>query len=83
MLATMAWQRNLLYADAVALWQDTAEKAPDKARPWFALGYAWLARDDLDAAEAAIRRGLQRSPGAWEGRNALDIIERLRALDTP
>lgn len=33
--------RNRLWADPVALWQDTAAKSPNKARPHFQLAYAY------------------------------------------
>lgn len=79
-LGVMTWQRGLLYRDAVALWHDAALKAPDEARPRFALGYAYLAENRLAEAEESIRAGLARSPGSVEGRNALALVQQLRAM---
>lgn len=36
----MTYQRNLLWADSLLLWKDTAEKSPNKIRPHFQLAYA-------------------------------------------
>ena len=79
-LGVQTWQRALLYRDAVALWQDAVVKAPDEARPRFALGYAYLAENQLAEAEESIRAGLARSPGSVEGRNALALVQQLRAM---
>ncbi len=37
-LAGAAWQRNRLWQDKLALWEDVARKSPGKSRPWYNLG---------------------------------------------
>jgi Tfp pilus assembly protein PilF len=39
--AGLSYQRNQLYASAIGIWKDTAEKSPAKVRPRFQLAYAY------------------------------------------
>ena len=39
---TLSYQRNELWANPVGLWQDTVNKSPKKARPYFQLAYAQM-----------------------------------------
>jgi protein O-mannosyl-transferase len=57
-LAAATFARNELYADPVALWSDTARKAPDSAAARVNLGYARYERGDLDGAIADFRAAL-------------------------
>jgi hypothetical protein len=47
--------RNALHRSPVALWEDAVLKAPRNARAKTNLGFAYLAADRLDDAEAALR----------------------------
>ncbi len=40
---TLAYQRNLLWGDAIAMWQQTAADSPHKVRPSFQLAHAMYA----------------------------------------
>ncbi len=39
--AALTWQRNQVWTSAVALWEDTVAKSPNKSRPRFQLAYAY------------------------------------------
>ena len=39
--AALSYQRNQLYASAMDIWKDTAEKSPGKVRPRFQLAFAY------------------------------------------
>ncbi len=59
-LATHA--RNADYRDEISLWSVTTRDAPDKARPWNNLGYAYQLAGRRDEAIAAYRRALALDP---------------------
>ncbi|OYT68473.1 MAG: hypothetical protein CFK52_14930, partial [Chloracidobacterium sp. CP2_5A] len=40
--ATMSYQRAQVWSSAISLWSDTAEQSPNKFRPRFWLGQAYL-----------------------------------------
>ncbi len=68
-------RRNADYASEIALWRATVAAAPDKARPYNNLGYAYqLAGCDAEAA-AAYRRALEREPDYQRARDNLLVIE--------
>ncbi len=46
----LSYQRNELWASPVSLWQDSANKSPDKARPNFQLAYAQVQAGQCQAA---------------------------------
>ena len=47
--------RNALWIDDVALWQDAAKKSPEKARPYLNLGSALLSKSAFSKAESALK----------------------------
>ncbi len=49
-LGTVAWSRNQIWRDPIALWRDSAEAAPGKARPWNELGKHLVSAGRLDEA---------------------------------
>jgi tetratricopeptide (TPR) repeat protein len=51
-LAGLTWNRNQVWTSAVALWTDSASKAPEKVRPRFQLAYAHYADGRCDKAAA-------------------------------
>ena len=44
----VTYRRNLLWSDAILLWQDTVKKSPAKVRPRFQLAYALYASGRCD-----------------------------------
>ena len=83
------YQRSGVWADALALWQDTAAKSPHKVRPRFQLAYALYERNLCAPAaenyEAASRLGPPDYPLLVDWALALDCagrpedaLERLR-----
>ena len=53
------FQRSQVWADDLALWQDTVEKSPGKARPWGWLGRIYDGRGQQQQAEEAWIRAEQ------------------------
>lgn len=82
-LGVLTLERNLLYADPVALWQDAADKAPGKGRPRVQLGLALLDRGCLDRAAAALAEGLRLDPASRAARQGLERLAALRTTVPP
>jgi protein O-mannosyl-transferase len=62
-LGSATQARNADYRDEISLWRATTAAAPDKARPWNNLGYAYQIAGRKDEAIAAYRRALSLDPG--------------------
>jgi len=60
--ATATYQRNQLWANAVALWQDTAAKSPRKVRPSFQLAFAYYLAGECPDAVAAFDKAARIEP---------------------
>lgn len=73
-LGCMTVGRNLLHADPIALWQEAATKAPDKARPHIRVGLLLLELGCLPEAEAALLTGLRLDPGSLAARRGLERL---------
>jgi hypothetical protein len=56
------YQRNSVWSDEVALWKDSVEKSPKKARPHNNLGFALESRGDLKQAAAHYLKALRIKP---------------------
>ena len=52
LLAIATWQRNQVWASDIALWEDTARKAPRNARAHFQLAHAYYMTGRFDDAAA-------------------------------
>jgi tetratricopeptide (TPR) repeat protein len=52
LLAIATWQRNQVWASDIALWEDTARKAPRNARAHFQLAHAYYMTGRFDDAVA-------------------------------
>ncbi len=63
--------RAAVWSDAVALWQDTARKSPDKARVRFQLGFTYSERGRPDLAIAEFEKTAQLKPPSWMKYNLL------------
>lgn len=73
-LGAATWTRNGIWGAELALWQDTAAKAPGKARPHNNLGKVFFQAGDLSAAEQAYARALQIDPGSGEALVNLGLV---------
>lgn len=60
--AALTWQRNHVWSDAIALWQDTAAKSPAKQRPRFQLAYAYYEAGRCRDAVREYARAAQLGP---------------------
>lgn len=70
-LATATWHRNRVYADPVLLWQDTVAKQPTNARAHAALGAAYLEKQRLPLAIAALQEAVRLDPASADAHNNL------------
>lgn len=55
--------RNEIWRTPVSLWADTAEKSPNKWRPWFNLGCSYGEVNRIEDAERCFRKVLELEPG--------------------
>ena len=76
-----AYQRNAIWADEVALWQDVTEKSPNLARPWSNLGMALQIAGNSEAALQAFQKAIALDPNHMEAHNNSGFI--LRELGRP
>jgi len=56
------YQRNVVWADPVLLWEDSASKAPEKPRVQVNLGAAYAARGRYQDGKRAFERALELDP---------------------
>lgn len=68
------WQRSQVWGDAIALWQDCAQKSPAKARPYNNLGSALSERDRLAEAAANFRKAIELRPDYGDARYNLGYV---------
>ncbi|ABW68223.1 tetratricopeptide repeat protein [Desulfosudis oleivorans] len=68
------YQRNAIWADEVALWQDVTEKSPNLARPWNNLGLALRTAGLSEEALTAFNTALTLDPHYTEARNNLGVL---------
>src|SRR5881628_120790 len=73
-LAVLSVGRERIWSSDITLWEDTARKAPGKARVWFNLGGAYL-NTDPEKARAALLRALELQPHFTEAMYDLGVIE--------
>ncbi len=66
-------RRQSVWASDIRLWEDTAQKAPGKARVWFNLGGAYL-NSDPDKARSALLRTIELQPHFPEAWYDLGVI---------
>jgi tetratricopeptide (TPR) repeat protein len=53
------YQRSKVWSNDLLLWRDTAEKSPQKARPWTWLGRVYIERGQYALALQALEKGEQ------------------------
>ena len=83
LLGSLTLQRNAVWANAVTLWSDAAEKSPGKARPHLLLGEAFDAAGKRGEAEREFRRAVEIDPEFPPARTSLATFlqKRGRARD--
>jgi len=64
----------MVWSTDIALWEDTVQKAPGKARVWFNLGGAYLSTDP-EKARSAFLRAIELQPHFTEALYDLGVIE--------
>ena len=74
-LGVLTHGRNRLYASEIALWQDTAQKSPDKARVFNNLGYVYQLAGRHEEARLAYLRALALQPEFTRAANNLERLE--------
>ena len=62
-LATATHQRNTVYLSPLALWTDTAEKAPQNQRAWVEIGAALTNSGDTAGGDRAYETAIKIDPG--------------------
>ena len=60
--SVLAYNRNLVWADNLVLWNDAVIKSPNKPRPYNNRGYAYLERQNADMAIRDFTRAIQLKP---------------------
>ena len=73
-LAVLTIRREMVWSTDIALWEDTVQKAPGKARVWFNLGGAYLSTDP-EKARSAFLRAIELQPHFTEALYDLGVIE--------
>jgi tetratricopeptide (TPR) repeat protein len=77
MLAIVTLYRETAWSSDIALWEDTVQHAPGKARVWFNLGGAYL-NSDPARAKVALLHALELQPAFPEAFYDLGVIEQGR-----
>lgn len=73
-LAVATWQRNLVWADEVTLWSDTAKKVPTNGRAHYTLGYVYGERGQVDDALREYREALRLRPDDHQALFGIGLI---------
>lgn len=73
-LLLLTWQRNELWTDKVAFWEDNISKHPFAYRPYENLGKAYYSAGDLWSAQEAFARALQLNPDAAQPHVGLGVL---------
>jgi tetratricopeptide (TPR) repeat protein len=62
----LSWQRNHVWASPTALWQDTVQKSPGKARAHFQLAFAYFQESQCEKAVAEYETAARLQPLAFD-----------------
>ena len=62
LLSFGAHQRNVIWGNDVALWEDCVKKSPQKERPHHNLGFAYYELERWDEAQSAFEEALRLNP---------------------
>lgn len=72
-LGTVTFHRNLIYCNAIDLWEDTVAKCPDSPRAYDGLGNALVDAGRLPEAVVVFQRAIQLDPDFVRARNNLGV----------
>jgi tetratricopeptide (TPR) repeat protein len=82
LLGVTAYQRNIVWQTHATLWQDCANKSPDKFRPWLNAGLAWRGKGEIETALHCFKRAASMpGPKLHEIHNNIGVT--LMALERP
>lgn len=70
----LTWQRNALWSDPVAFYEDNLKRAPGKEWIYVDLGKLYIERQKFDRAETLLRRALELSPTDYKAYNNLGTL---------
>jgi protein O-mannosyl-transferase len=73
-LVFLTWQRNVIWQNPVALWEDAIAKAPEKARAYNNLGTVLLEQDDDARAADQFARATQLEPAYAHAHHNLGTV---------
>jgi len=74
LLSSATYQRNLVWQDEIALWQDVVAKAPQKARGHNNLGIAYKEKGRLEAALQEYEAAITLKPDYAKAHNNLGVV---------
>jgi tetratricopeptide (TPR) repeat protein len=74
LFSVSTWERTQVWGDDVALWRDSAEKSPRKARPFNNLGSALAERERFEEAAAVLARAVALKPDFGDARYNLGYV---------
>lgn len=58
-------QRNFIYKDEISLWLDTAQKSPNKSRPYVSLGELYGSQGDYQKSLGYLKKALILEPDSY------------------
>ena len=64
--AWASWQRNQLWGDKIAMWQDSASKSPGKVRPQFQLAHAYYDAEQWERSADEYAKAAQIRPPKYD-----------------
>lgn len=74
LFSALTLMRNNVWADRVALWEDTVRKSPNKARPHYNLGYDYLRQGRVADASREFQTAILLKPDFADAYNNLGDI---------
>lgn len=73
-LSFLTLHRNIVWQNAITLWEDTVQKSPNKDRPHINLGLAYYNIGKFDKAIIEYKTALSINPNNYVALNALGIV---------
>jgi tetratricopeptide (TPR) repeat protein len=72
-LSGLTYARNTAWKDGISLWQDAVMKSPNKLRPHYELGLAYLSKGQLDKATSEFQTAVRLKPDYAEAHINLGV----------